>query len=247
MKAVKAMGYDGVELAGLYGMESAVACKKVLDEVGLELISAHVGIDTVEDDAQLSDYAATGLKLIALSSYVPAPKTEEELAFVIERFRKAGQLCKAKGMTLLYHNHDFEFQKIGGKYILDSYYDEVSADLLQTELDVCWVNVGGEDPCAYTRKYAGRMDVIHIKDFAGKKSEHMYALINVKSDARENTNGEFEFRPVGSGVQDIPAILEAAADAGAKWLIVEQDRASMGLDAMESAAMSVKYLKSIME
>ena len=51
MQAIKDMGYDGVELAGLYGLESAVACKKILDEVGLELVSAHIGFDVLEDDA----------------------------------------------------------------------------------------------------------------------------------------------------------------------------------------------------
>jgi sugar phosphate isomerase/epimerase len=36
MRQVKEMGYDGVELAGTYGM-TAVEAKKILDEIGLEL------------------------------------------------------------------------------------------------------------------------------------------------------------------------------------------------------------------
>ena len=56
---------------------------------------------------------------------------------------------------------------------------------------------------------------------------------------------EFEFRPVGSGKQNIPAILAAAKDAGASWVIVEQDSPSMGLTAMESIEKSVRYLKSL--
>ena len=40
-KQIKEMGYDGVELAGTYG-KSVSEIKAMLDEVGLELVSAHV-------------------------------------------------------------------------------------------------------------------------------------------------------------------------------------------------------------
>ena len=49
MEKVKAMGYEGVELAGLYG-HNAVELKKILDEVGLAFISAHVPLTELEKD-----------------------------------------------------------------------------------------------------------------------------------------------------------------------------------------------------
>ena len=123
-------------------------------------------------------------------------------------------------------------------------YDTVPASLLQTELDVCWVRVGGEEPAAYIRKYTGRAPVLHLKDYAGGKSEHMYELIGIQSEHAPEEH-PFEFRPVGSGVQDIPAILAAADDAGAKWLVVEQDQPSMGLTPMECARASIGYLRGL--
>lgn len=244
MRQVKAMGYDGVELAGLYGMGSAVACKKVLDEIGLEPVSAHIGFDVLEDDAKLDDYAATGMKFAAIP-WLEAPKNSEELEQVITRIRRAGKRCQERGIQLLYHNHDFEFQKINGQYILDAYYSAISADLLQTELDVCWVNVGGEDPAAYLRKYSGRAPIVHLKDFVGSKTKNMYALIGTDA-AKEEATEQFAFRPVGYGKQNVPAILEAATDAGAGWIIVEQDSPSMDKSSLECADMSIRYLKSIM-
>lgn len=243
MRAVKAMGYDGVELAGTYGM-TAVECKKILDAVGLELVSAHVNIDLLEDDAVLDDYAATGIKFVAIP-WLVGPKSAEELEAVIARIAKIGERVKAKGMQLLYHNHDFEFEKINGAYILDTYYSRIPAEYLQTELDTCWVNVGGEEPAAFVRKYTGRAPIVHLKDFAGSKSENMYALIGTDS-AKEDSAGKFEFRPVGYGRQDIPAILQAAEDAGAGWVVVEQDSPSMGKTPMESVKMSIEYLKGIL-
>ena len=75
----------------------------------------------------------------------------------------------------------------------------------------------------------------------------MYALIGVKNDAEKKAaeNQAFELRPVGYGVQDFPAILNAAKEAGTKWIIVEQDRATMGKTPLECAKMSIDYLKTI--
>ena len=144
MKKVKEMGYDGVELAGTYGM-TAVQAKEILDQVGLQWMSSHVGLELLEDDAALDDFAAAGLKYVSIP-WMVGPKTKEELDAAIVRIRNIALRCKERGMQLLYHNHDFEFEKIGGEYILDAYYSQISEDLLKTELDMCWVNVGGEKP-----------------------------------------------------------------------------------------------------
>jgi len=245
MRKVKEMGYDGVELAGTYG-KTAVELKKILDEIGLELVSAHIGFEVIEDEAALADYAATGVKYAAIP-WLVGPKNEAELEATVCRMRAAGALCKEKGIQMLYHNHDFEFEKINGEYILDAYYAKVPADLLQTELDVCWVNVGGENPTVYLRKYAGRAPIVHLKDFAGQKSENMYGLIGAGgSEGKEDPSGKFEFRPVGYGKQDVPSIVAAAEDAGSTWFVVEQDQPSMGRTSLECAEMSIKYLKSFL-
>ena len=183
MKQIKEMGYDGVELAGTYG-KTAVQRRQELDAIGLELVSAHVPIEQLEDDAVLDDYAATGMKYIAIP-WFPAPGDQQELEAVIQRFRAIAQRVRQRGMQLLYHNHDFEFNKIGGAYILDTYYREIPAELLQTELDVCWVNVGGEKPAPFVRKYAGRAPVVHLKDFAGEKTENMYGLIGTEEKKQD--------------------------------------------------------------
>lgn len=243
MRLVKEMGYDGVELAGTYDLGSAVACKKILDEVGLELVSAHVNLDLLEDPAVLDDYARTGMKYIAIP-WMEAPKDREALDAAVARIHAIAVNCKARGMQLLYHNHDFEFGKIGGAYILDTYYGTIPADLLQTELDTCWVNVGGENPADFVRKYSGRSPVVHLKDFVGGKTENMYALIGTDA-AKEDSKGKFAFRSVGAGVQDIPAILAAAGDAGAHWVVVEQDSPTEGKTPLECAKMSIDYLKSL--
>lgn len=246
LQKIKDMGYDGVEFAGLYENDPA-DIKKMCEDIGLVPVSAHVPYRDMiaAPEAVLSQYATIGCKFVAVPYLVAEDRPGTEgFAAVIENIKMLGAVAKKLGMTLLYHNHDFEFLKIDGKYALDILYDEVSADLLQTELDVCWVNVGGEVPADYIRKYSGRTPVVHLKDFYGEKSEDMYELIGIEKKVPQRP-GNFEFRPVGSGLQDFPAILKAATESGAQWVVVEQDKPSMGLTPMQSIKISREYLKSI--
>ena len=246
LKKIKAMGYDGVEFAGLHGHTPA-EIKSMCEDIGLVPISAHVPyLEMVADpEGVLGTYAAIGCKYIAVPYLTPELRPGTE-AFpeVIKNIDMLGEVCKKLGMTLLYHNHDFEFARLDGKYALDVLYDEVPAEKLQTELDTCWVKVGGEDPAEYLRKYSGRSPVLHLKDFVGQKSENMYELIGIASTATERSE-EFELRPLGKGVQDFPSILEAAKEAGTKWLVIEQDNPSLDMTPMQSIKVGIDYLKTI--
>lgn len=246
LEKIKEMGYAGVEFAGLYD-HSAAEVKKMCEEIGLVALSAHVPyLDMLADPkGVLGTYAEIGCKYVAVpyltEEYRPGTDAFPE---VIKNVKELGKVANELGLTLLYHNHDFEFVKLDGKYALDILYEEVEADYLKTELDVCWVNVGGEDPASYIRKYSGRAPVVHLKDFVGQKSENMYELIGINKKADESTQA-FELRPVGSGCQNFPEILKASEEAGAVWVVVEQDRPSMGLTPLECAAKSREYLKTL--
>ena len=246
LQKIKKMGYDGVEFAGLYGNDPATV-KALCQEIGLVPLSAHVPYLDMLADPQgvLSQYAEIGLQYVAVpyltADYRPGTDKFPE---VVSNIAMLGGVAKKLGMQMLYHNHDFEFIKLNGKYALDILYETVPADLLKTELDVCWVKVGGEEPANYIRKYSGRCPVLHLKDFFGEKSENMYELIGIENKAPVRP-ANFEFRPVGYGLQNFPPILEAAKEAGTKWVVVEQDKPSMGLSPLASIEKSIQYLKSI--
>ena len=246
LRAVKEMGYTGVEFAGLFGYAPADV-RAMLDEIGLTAISAHVPfVEMMADPRKVfSDYKTIGCEYVAIPYLGEANRPgSPEFEATLENIRFLGKIAGEHGITLLYHNHDFEFIKLDGVYGLDVMYSTVSADLLQTQLDTCWVNVGGEDPAAFIRKYSGRAPVVHLKDFYGERSEDMYELIGMEKKAPARPAG-FEFRPIGYGMQDFPAILSAAEDAGARWVVVEQDNPSMGKNPLECAAMSRAELKKL--
>ncbi|MDD6799700.1 MAG: sugar phosphate isomerase/epimerase [Firmicutes bacterium] len=245
MKKIREIGYEYVELAGLYG-HSVEEVKKALDDAGLKAISAHVGLDEIYVDiiTVLDNYREIGCKYVAVP-YLCEGSRPGDPAFdrVMKKMMLIGSACADRGMTLLYHNHDFEFVTMpDGSFGLDYLYSHVPADRLQTELDVCWVRVAGQDPAAYVRKYAGRAPVVHLKDYVGSKSEGMYNLIGQEETAKETT--AFEFRPLGEGVQDIPSIVKAAEESGTEFVVVEQDN-SYDTDPLVTAERSFKYLMSI--
>ncbi len=247
IEKISAMGYQGVELAGLYNT-APEEIRKICGELNLKVVSAHVPFqDMIKDIHILDAYQAAGCQ------YIAVPYLEEEnrpgtegFAATMEEIVRIGKACNERGMTLLYHNHDFEFVRMeNGEYGLDYLYSHIPADILQTELDTCWIKVAGEDPAAYVRKYKGRAPIVHLKDFYKEGNpQNMYELIGIETEKAEVETGVFEFRPVGHGLQDMPSILEASLEAGSEWVIVEQD-SSVGRTPMEAIEMSREYLKSL--
>ena len=247
LKKVKEMGYDGCEFAGLYGKEAS-EIREECAKIGLTPISAHVTYDELVADTEkaVTLYKEIGCKYIAVP-YLPESLRygTEKYPEVVENIKKIGEVCKKNGIVLLYHNHDFEFNKTEkGTYVLDELYSGIGSDLLQTEIDTCWVKVSGVNPCNYIMQYKNRAPVVHLKDFVGERNKNMYKLIGIESESAEQKQ-TFEFRPLGKGVQDFAAIIDAAKDAGATWVVAEQDEPSMGLSRMECAKTSIDYISKI--
>ena len=62
----------------------------------------------------------------------------------------------------------------------------------------------------------------------------------------KDDGGWFEYRPLGSGQVDIPAVLKASVEAGSQWFCVEQDEpVKDAADRFEGLAKSAEYLRSI--
>jgi len=250
LEKVKALGYDAVEFAGLFGRAPG-EIRKMLDEVGLTAISAHVPYDVIRADMDqaIRDYQQIGCRYITVPFLGDQDRPGAPgFAKVIALIRQFGEKCKKAGITLLYHNHDFEFVQVSGMYGLDFLYDAVPAEYLETEIDTCWVRYAGEDPAAYIRRYASRCPIVHLKDYVGVKGgAQPYALINADgSDDGKNENVAFQFMPVGYGCQDVAAIIRAGLESGAHTFIVEQDQ-WYDRHPLEAARMSLETVKGLLK
>lgn len=243
LKAVKAAGYDYVESAGVgfYGLNAAEA-KALLDEIGLTLISVH---STCVTDENLALLQSLGVKNFTIP-YYSIENYKNDLAGSLAYFNECAEKVQKYGMRLFYHNHDFEYEEIDGKRIIDRVFTETNEGAIAPEFDVCWVTYGGANPAEYIAKYAYKnMPMVHLKDFTckGAVKGAVYELIEggeVKKSREENL---FRFKPVGQGVVDFEKVLSAAEDAGIDVLIVEQDQ-SYETPAIEAVRQSREYLKN---
>ena len=249
LREVAGIGYKYVELAlAQYYGKTAAQFKASLDAAGLIAVSAHVpyGDMLADPEGAIGYHTDIGCKFIVIPFLSPedkpgGPKYEE----LKKSIAALGEAANKKGAALLYHNHEFEFEIFNGKYALDDLYDSIPANLLQTEIDVCWAKVGGVDPAQYILKYTGRAPVVHLKDFGSAAGETVKAEYDLIGEEKKEPAGPFPFRSLGQGILDIPGIVKAAEKAGSQWLAVEQDLPSPGKTPMECARDSFNYLKTL--
>jgi sugar phosphate isomerase/epimerase len=124
----------------------------------------------------------------------------------------------AQGLTLHYHNHQFEFTQIEGRPALHHML-ELLDPTVQIELDIYWAQTGGADPLATLAMLGGRSTLLHIKDGPCTVEGSMVA--------------------VGSGKVDYKQIIPSVQNT-AHWLIVELDRTDG--DMIEAVRGSYQYL-----
>ena len=222
---VARMGYECVEFAGFFS-KSADKVKKILDDCGLEAASVHQSFRTVLEDTEntLAFMKKIGIKYFIMpgfgSDYHAGGKYFEQ---TVEELKETARLLGGIGVTFGYHNHYAEFEKLDGKFILDILFERVPE--MTPEIDTAWVNYAGYDPAEYIRRYNGRLKIVHLKDYL-------------------KTDDKFEFKYVGGGCVNVPAVVKSATECGAEYFIVEQDE-SNDISPMESARKSIEYLKNI--
>ena len=252
LKAVSEMGYECVEFAGYFG-KTAEEMKALCDKYNLTPVSVHQKYDVFIDEPEESvNYLKTlGVKYCGIP-WVSGEDWRDNYDMLISDMKKVSKLLNDNGIKLLYHNHDFEFYiKHGDDNVIDALFRELPAEVIQTELDLCWVHYAGKNPVEYVEKYGDREEVVHIKDFICKNlaAGPVYALIDEKgkeSDVKRDTKSDgFEFRAIGYGRQDMKAIMKAIEKTKIKYVIVEQDGHSTEKSSLEDAKDSIDYLRSI--
>jgi len=218
LRTVADIGYVGVEFAGLHGQAPA-AIKTIVDDLGLQVCSAHMALPTSENAAQLIDECgALGITKL-ISGFGPDQfKTLEETQRSAEKFAAAVDLLAGTGIDFGMHNHWWEFETVEGQVPEDVVLAAVPG--MFAELDVYWAQVGSGDAPAAVKRLAQHARLLHIKDGMVEPRAPMTA--------------------VGAGVLDMPAIIGAADPAVTEWVIVELD--ACATDMTQAVRDSYTYL-----
>jgi len=167
IKGVGELGYDGVEFAGYWGKD-APQLKKLLDASGLACCGTHTHVNTIQGD-ELKKTAA--FHTILGNKYLIVPSlpgnlrgdTKEKWTEVAKFFSDAAAKAKPLGMRVGYHNHSYEFKKIGDTTGWDIFFGNAAKDVVM-QLDTGNCMGGGGDPVAILKKFADRAATVHVKD-----------------------------------------------------------------------------------
>ena len=252
LKKISAIGYKEIESAfskkgGYYGMKPKEFAKLVSD-VGMSWKSHHVTgapfkmppnakpitdangnpvkfppmRNLRENMQELVDEVSEGGISYLVCASTPV-KTVDEIKSSIEVLNRTGEACKKASITLAYHNHTGEFDKIEGQTqtAYDMFLTQLSPDI-KMELDLCWATKAGMDPVELFKKNQERFHLWHVKDLNKEKQGPA---------------------PVGEGIIDFKRIFHNADVAGMKHFFVEHD---MPADPYASITTSYNNLQKIM-
>ncbi len=251
LKEVKNMGYDYVEFAGYFG-KSPREISGLLKKYDLKCSSVHQGYDDfLKNEKEAVAYLkAVGAEYVAIPAMgIENHKGKPGFEKAVEDIKKVSGLLSKENISLLYHNHEFEFQKYRGKFILDWLFEEISREYLNTQIDCCWVLFAGYDPALYLKKYKNRAPVIHLKDFVCKNCHIEPKPLEDENPENENRKSPeecgFVFKPLGEGILNIPEILKICVKSGTEYVIVEHDAPAEGLTEMRTAELGRRYLASL--
>lgn len=223
LKKVAELGYDGVEFAG-YGGLTAKEVRQLLDEYGLKAASSHVPLDDLKNnlDQVIADQKILESSYIVCPFLPPDSRTEAAYQGLITLLDKVGEKCRAAGLTLCYHNHDFELDRLAdGRMALEAILDDTKRENVQAEFDIYWLAKRNENPVDWIKRYQDRTPLVHLKDMT--------------------TDQEQFFAELGTGGIDIEEILEQGNSNDIKWWVVEQDASQR--TPFESIEISINYLK----
>ncbi len=222
LDSLAAAGYNGVE----GGPRDAAAYKQALDARGLHYGGSHVNLAVLADSSSIGgliDYLHTlGSRDICnsgLRSWHERTLADYHDAAAV--LNDAGQRFQEAGITLHYHHHEFELEKVDGdKTGLDILLGETDPNFVDLCVDIAWVQKGGGDPGEFLAAHQDRVSYLHFKDYTA----------------------EGEWTELGRGVVNIAGVMKVLASLPRiRWVMVEQDKTL--LDPLESLAISRRYLR----
>ncbi len=238
LKRLAAIGYKGVEPAGFFNYTPR-ELRKVVEDLGMVVSSTHS--PWAKPDTLQATIDACGEMGITLAAGGWGPNDFKDM----DSIRRTAEITAGMeatlanaGLTLVIHNHAWEFEKLDGRIK-----HEIFAELcpnVKFELDTYWAaNFGENDAPEMVRRFARRSPLLHIKDGPLIRPVEVYnaatSTLDVKAGAQSAS-----LLAVGSGKNDIKGIIGAMDSSVTQWLVVEQDNSDT--DMFECVEKSYRYL-----
>jgi sugar phosphate isomerase/epimerase len=226
LAAVRAMGYDDVEL--LWSMDNFGRTPKqvheTLKQLGLKAPSGHIAPEVLLNgwEKMLDDAKTVGHQFVVVPSLPDdTAHSLDEWKRWADRFNAAGDLARRRGLWLMFHNEPEHMKPIAGVVPYDQFIERTVPTKVRLQLDFGNMEVGGGNPMQYLRQHYDRYWSFHIKDVA-QDGTHDIEL--------------------GAGRTNLRALLAAIPDVQKKPCYVEQEAPA---DELASARENYNYLKKL--
>ncbi|HGJ64395.1 TPA: sugar phosphate isomerase/epimerase [bacterium] len=224
LKAVAKMGYEGVDFAGYYGYE-AKDIRNMLDDLGLKVAGAHIGLETLLGDEfqkTVEFHKILGNKFLIVPGLAESRRNSRSAWLDTAKvFNEIAAKLKPEGMYTGYHNHSIEFTPMDGELPWDTFFGNTVPEVVM-QIDTGNSLHGGADSVQFLEKYPGRALTVHLKAFSKTNDK---ALI-----------GEDEVRWA-----DVFRLCETTGKT--QWYIVEQESyAYPPLECVEKCLQNLKKM-----
>lgn len=245
LKKVAQMGYEYVEHANyvdrkFYGY-SPKEFRKVLDDLGLNMISGHTVMGPEHWDESKNDFsdswkytvddaAVLGQKYVVSPSMDNSMRNKyDDFMRYMEIFNKCGDLCKNQGMKFGYHNHAFEFnEKLNNEKLFDIMMRSMDPDKVVVQLDIGNLYNGGAVALDVVRQYPGRFENLHVKD----------------EIVASSGNDKYESTIIGQGIVNAREVIDLATKIGGTEVYIIEQESYQGKTPMECIEENLKVMKS---
>lgn len=167
-KAVEFWGYGGTP--NVYEQYSATALRVLLDSAGLKCCGMHLDLKALADDnleRTIENNRILGNEYLNVASAKDKMGSEKAIAELADFLNEAAAKCRPHGMTVGYHSHGFDFEKINGRFAWELLFSRLRPEL-NMQLDVGNCLAGNGDPIAMLKEFPGRTRSIHIKEHEDK-------------------------------------------------------------------------------
>ncbi|TWT82488.1 Inosose dehydratase [Planctomycetes bacterium CA13] len=242
LSAIAKAGYQQVELMSID--EDAIKIAGIARDNGMMVHSAFMdwkaiadptakGVTSVDKSIELAE--RLGLRHIVFG-YIGKQNrdTLEKCQRIADASNEAASKAHDAGMRMCYHNHSFEFAKFEGndQTPYDVFMERFDPELMEFELDVFWVKIGGKDPLAMMNQLGKRISQVHLKDL-----KDGVGTINDEGKVPADA-----FKELGNGTIDMRQIVDLAKKIGVAECHVEQDQSP---NPIESIRTSISHLQSL--
>lgn len=231
LERLQTLGVRDVQISAI-GDIPVQTQKEILDRHNMQVCVTHKSYDWMreEPEAVVAHHQVLGCDAIGMGAAPIDVRWNTRLVReFIDTVQTFSRVFAANGMSFHYHNHAFEYNRLDDfkGCMMDLLLEETDPELFRFIPDLAWMHYAGKDPVKQLRKMAGRVKVVHFKDYV---FDH---------------NGYRRFVTLGEGLVDLRACYEAACALEIPYIAYEQDSDWIDGDPFRSVEASWAYMQKL--